>query len=374
MVLNTLLERINTLPIIVKNDNDVLDVLKENLNDYASNIESLSNFQYTRKVKDINKIILKTFEHYYNGMPNKAFTEIKKLFTQKNITEFLNIDTIVKMGYENEYKQLYRVRLGENIYELTDIFHNPFNNRHIIPTNRYSIPGFPCLYLSGSILGCWIEMDKPDIDKLSVSRFEADKDLKILDLATLPHQIDKFDASEYKYLVTWPLICACAIRVKDNNRTFKSEYIIPQLLLQLLREIKDIDGIRYFSVKTEYQKVNRNPIYINYVFPADIENKITIKNYDYSKNLIDNFKVTPPIHIAIFNNFNGAGRSSILATALNRGCNNILDNKLENTHWRHGAPIEVAKGYYIRYGSNNFFQLEEVLCGIPTEKIIEEHY
>lgn len=261
---------------------------------------------------------------------------------------------------------MYRGRLGEDIYELTDIFHNPFNNRHLIPTYRYSIPGYPCLYLSGSIHGSWLEMNKPDFDKLYVSRFEANKNLKILDLATLPQDINEMGSDKNKYLVTWPIICACSISVKDSNRTFKSEYIIPQLLLQVLRELKDISGIRYFSVKADYKKVKCNPIYINYVFTADISDTINIGENDYSINLVDNFKLTPPFNVAIYNRLNTRGKSSIELTALNRNGN----NNIQLNSYRYNAGIQVAKGYLAEYSGGDFFDLEKTLCKIPTEQIV----
>ncbi|MFW1494652.1 hypothetical protein ACEV9S_24505, partial [Vibrio parahaemolyticus] len=51
--------------------------------------------------------------------------------------------------------------------------------------------------------------------------------------------------------MTWPLIAACSIRVKNPSDNFKPEYIIPQLLLQWARDYKSIDGIRYTSTHIE---------------------------------------------------------------------------------------------------------------------------
>lgn len=371
MTIDELIGKINILPINVKKDNEVLPQLRETLTNYERDIHSLEDFPYADKVKGINKILLRAYEYYYNGMPNKAYLEIKKLFKHKGLKDFISIDYIHKVGHENEYKQLYRARVGEDIYELTDIFHNPFNNRHMIPTYRYSIPGFPCLYLSGSIYGCWIELNKPDLNKMFVSRFEANKNLRILNLATLPQDIYKLNVDKFnKYLVTWPIICACSISVKDSNRTFKSEYIIPQLLLQALRELKDIDGIRYFSVKADYTKVRCNSVYINYVFPADINDKVEINGNQYSKYLIENFKLTPPINVSVFNNLNMAGISTIEITALNRRENEKDKEIIKPDYFYRGqSAIEIAKGYRVEYRGVNFYRLEETLCKMPAEQI-----
>src|SRR4029077_9978040 len=50
-------------------------------------------------------------------------------------------------------------------------------------------------------------------------------------------------------ILFWPLTATCAVRVLNKDEYFKPEYIIPQLLLQYVKEDtkKQIDGIRYFS-------------------------------------------------------------------------------------------------------------------------------
>ncbi len=40
----------------------------------------------------------------------------------------------------------------------------------------------------------------------------------------------------------WPLIFACSIKINEKGRTFKSEYIIPQILLQVVKDRQNIDG------------------------------------------------------------------------------------------------------------------------------------
>ena len=57
----------------------------------------------------------------------------------------------------------YRVRQLPSIYEVEakELFHIPISKRGIVKTQRYSIPGYPCLYLGKSIYGCWEEMRRP---------------------------------------------------------------------------------------------------------------------------------------------------------------------------------------------------------------------
>ncbi|MFH4351795.1 hypothetical protein WAJ70_22165, partial [Acinetobacter baumannii] len=53
------------------------------------------------------------------------------------------------------------------------------------------------------------------------------------------------------YLIIWPLMAACSVRVKNTTNTFKPEYIIPQLLLQFIRYDEFFDGVSYFSTKVD---------------------------------------------------------------------------------------------------------------------------
>lgn len=55
-----------------------------------------------------------------------------------------------------------------------------------------------------------------------------------------------------EYFLYWIIQCACSIFVKNKNRVFKEEHIIPQLIMQNIRRT-DIDGIMYFSTRGSIQ-------------------------------------------------------------------------------------------------------------------------
>jgi hypothetical protein len=48
----------------------------------------------------------------------------------------------------------------------------------------------------------------------------------------------------------WPLIAACSIRREQRVGQFIPEFIVPQLLLPWIAQEGQVDGIRYFSVRT----------------------------------------------------------------------------------------------------------------------------
>src|SRR5205823_638449 len=68
---------------------------------------------------------------------------------------------------------LFRMRIGSAAgrHQLGDLFHIPFNSRHLITNQRYSFPGLPCLYLGQSLYVCWEELGRPDLNGVVISRF-----------------------------------------------------------------------------------------------------------------------------------------------------------------------------------------------------------
>ena len=49
------------------------------------------------------------------------------------------------------------------------------------------------------------------------------------------------------YIITYPLAAACSLRVEDRDTKFVEEYVIPQMLLNWIRENSNFDGVRYKS-------------------------------------------------------------------------------------------------------------------------------
>lgn len=223
--------------------------------------------------------ITATIENRLNGRPSNAerslYTAIERvlphlgtLFTEE-ISEYLN--------------NLYRVRKSdEPLKSKSELFHIPLHKRHLVDTQRFSLPGVPCLYLGGSLYVCWEELQRPDVDRLYACHYRllSGQSVNLLDLGFRPDHIARFVTHrdrrpDYEqqivdraisYGVCWPLIAASSVRVQHRDAPFKPEYIIPQLLLQWVAERGDHDGIRYPSMHTP---TCGNTIAIsNFVFPA----------------------------------------------------------------------------------------------------------
>jgi hypothetical protein len=181
-------------------------------------------------------------------------------------------------------QNLYRIRLGSlSDFKRPDLFHIPFEKRHMVMPQRYSMSGLPSLYLGGSSWVCWEELSRPAFESIQISRFQASPTtvVQILDFGWSPAMIANYisNASEFMicgypqadfalaYAICWPPLASCSIRVMYPNSPFTPEYVIPQLVLQWLQTESDIDGIRYFSTRITQYVDSPEPA-ANYVFPV----------------------------------------------------------------------------------------------------------
>jgi hypothetical protein len=199
---------------------------------------------------------------------------------------------------------MYRVR-QDSAASLTReaLFHIPFELRHRVRTQRYSIPGLPCLYLAGSLYACWAEMGRPPFHELHAAAFWVQPGAKIslLNFSDRPARLLLYITPEGEikgppdarrlittHLIIWPLIALSSIIVKHRDAAYKPEYIIPQLLLQWITKEDRFDGICYFSTHVEAVTYPPEPP-CNFVFPAQ-----KIKPKGRCARLRSLFKMTTP--------------------------------------------------------------------------------
>lgn len=144
-----------------------------------------------------------------------------------------------------------------------ELFHIPFDKRHLMSTQRYSIPGYPALYLGGDFFTSWCEMDCPKLEGLSYAKFKFKKLFRFLDLG-LPYKEDSTLWEKYSLCAMYPLLMACMVRVKFANAAFKPEYLMPQMMMKLVRDNgAHLQGIAYMSNKMptksdSYSRASRN--------------------------------------------------------------------------------------------------------------------
>lgn len=129
-----------------------------------------------------------------------------------------------------------------------ELFHIPFEKIRQIKTQRYSSPGYPCLYLGASLYGCWEEMQRPDTESTLFSVFNTKRSFRVVDMR-IPTMQEYLANAEF-YLKFFPVIIASTIPVIDSDDIFKPEYLLPQMILEWViekrREINAI-GVYYTS-------------------------------------------------------------------------------------------------------------------------------
>lgn len=242
------------IPVSHNEDTDVRDLLNDTFSIYQKYLDELdahwlfgNKFVWVRAAKEMCEAIIECIDCVYSGNHFKAF----KILDEQMVTgQFQYPMPIKDVG-----SHFYRMRLREKNKRFThkDMFHIPESKRHLVKTQRFSMPGLPCLYLGDTAYACWEEMHQPTITDCMVSRFEAIEPIKVLSLVV--PSLDEFTTEhEYiKWIRCFPLILASMVTVRDYNYPYKAAYIIPQLLMEWLLatdlEIaRDVKGIYYTSV------------------------------------------------------------------------------------------------------------------------------
>lgn len=286
-------------------------------------------------IKGICKSIISVVKAYLDGYPYNAYSNFNKLMNRLDRTPLKIYSKSIHEQFESNY---YHDKL--NLYRVTcvgkqepanrkRVFHTPFYLRSKISTNRYSIAGYPCLYLGTSLELCCSEVNYTNSKMYMASRFQLDRafernriEIKIIELAIKPQDFleDRFELNDNRkilhhvlqapkvrkaYLLWYPLIAACSFIRANKGDPFAVEYIIPQLLMQWVRketrhartkedeQVKKLVGIRYFSCAS----VQASDMGFNYVFPTVFNDK-----NDYCSILSKAFRLTQPHYIHEYDN------------------------------------------------------------------------
>lgn len=268
------------LPKSVEPKLDFLSNIRVVLSQYLSLINDLENTilefdggqgvdtEFIKKAQNYNvKKLINTIEAYYDGFPSKAYSCLENAINN----EYNDFAKIIKQTSYPVNENFYRIRTKEDNFpfEVKDMLHVPFEKRGAVRTQRFSIPGFPCLYLGRTLYVCWEELNRPNINSLQAVRFRNVEALNLLDL-TFPNitSNDLFSYETYKYIIAWPLIACCSFKVENLEDVFKPEYIVPQLLLQWVRNTGSLDGIIYRSNRIPLNNSNLKGEFSNLVLPV----------------------------------------------------------------------------------------------------------
>ena len=273
------------------NKEDYRKTLKEALNKYKHLVDELNEDDrpagWDNLKNTVTKIISKINEiglNSYKGLPSKAGTQLSNML-RENQNSILYKTLPINSA-------LYRMRTFEdrrtNISH-KEMFHIPMEMRRKVSTQRYSTPGYPCLYLGMSVYTCWEEMNRPRMSDCWVSRLNNTSPVILLDLSV--PEFDYFVANFENYLVIFPIIISCMLPVENAKDIYKPEYIIPQLITEWIIK-NEMAGIYYTSVHKSNGFVFPMSKYQNVAIPV----QTPLKQKGYCDKLSPLFEITVPMN------------------------------------------------------------------------------
>lgn len=325
--------------------NSFPDTLEKLFNHYIKRLETLPNDNkqsyFTiradmERIKRVTGLLLKTITYYLNGFPAKSFAVFEtamQLLSQTPLRVYQK-SVFEMFDDSNSYNlNLFRaVKVGDNKpYPRCRVFHTPYNLRSKVSTNRYSIAGYPSLYLGTSLELCCKEINVDPNKELTIaSLFKLERSIeytntnvRVIELGLKPqdflnlrnnnethrryisNDLIKDCNVRSAFLLWYPLIAACSFIRTNKSDPFAAEYIIPQLLMQWVRSEIDqsgygdydqLIGIRYFSCAS----VRASDMGFNYVFPTSGQRLSS--ELPFCSVLSRAFRLTKPVYLHDYDN------------------------------------------------------------------------
>ncbi|MCH5243125.1 MAG: hypothetical protein J1F67_12040 [Muribaculaceae bacterium] len=253
MIVKQLIEKIITEIKDKRNNNQTFEsFISERIGNYIEDVRKIEDLEFPfNKEKVVNKIIEAkevidgALREYSRANLIKSIEYIKEYVNNNNdnlLTWEISKDIILDQYW-------FRMRKQEDnhpVFPADQMFHIPFQLRTKVNTQRYSLPGYPCLYVSRSIWGCWEEMHEPKLSEFCVSCLKVVSNFTVLDLR-IPRLNDILKDKVESTFCTLPFVIASSVPVLLPNDNFKPEYIIPQLLMLALVDNINIVGCSYTS-------------------------------------------------------------------------------------------------------------------------------
>lgn len=403
------------LPIQIEYDSDYYVQLQQKFLEYCEHVNedlpvwnSFNNSQHRicwdanyikQQVKKICDNILHAIQLYYHGDIKQAQNVISEIirgiqqhdqnnFFISNIDcsyatrgivpfSFLYENTTLRQRQKNTPLTFFRART-DAVRDFHDMGHVPLNMREKISTQRFSIPGIPCLYIGTSSLDVWKELGCPAYHDFNVSAIQLTsigKERRILNLLSsmylrnyLHFQLNYENVKKMHYermgnlietlYLSWPMVCATSFRIMHTTKFFHSEYIISHLIMLSLKELK-LDGVAYASKQTV-------ALSADYAMPQMVNVAIPVFDFDddcvYGK-IYDSVQFTNPVNFETYLGLTHRAAHSIH--------NHSYYHKVyHNTHARPDTLIEFA-GQITYYENTRFCDFDNYLCHSPVHSFSE---
>ena len=326
---------------------DIVEKYEEEADSFISGLEKIEadEFPEDKREKIIDMLkkispnieanihrILDVFKYYEGADPKRAQEEFDAVMACLRSAIFIStmddwneIDTPDGKRYTK-----FRLRSGELFYRVRsvegtrkdiesnpdELFHIPLSKKALTNNERFSLAGFPSLYLATMLPLAWQESGYPqryyysEFQYLKLAQrgknIDFKNEMKLLALYS-PQEIYMWGTAEKynrfpvwleavrKCLMMYPLVMACAFVNHSGKGAYKQEYIIPQMLMQWVqRNIDSVQGISYFTCVDMKMMPSAYCAY-DIVIPA-------LAPYDdkkYSQKLRDEFTWTKPRYFEI---------------------------------------------------------------------------
>lgn len=255
-----------------------------------------------RIIKKYKEKIVEAINCYYRADIAKCNIIIKSLIKDVGENPFavstLN-NSFAFPGPHDKELQLFRCRLGDpsKTYSAKEMLFLPEEMRAKTGNYRFSIPGNPSFYLANSSYGCWIETGFPAETSFNVSPVVLEGQQRILNLAVWIRDFTRLNEFEEDRVHCWlkliMLSIATSYRVKEAERTFKSEYVISQSIMMACKKL-GYDGVAYYS-----KRVN------NEAFALCAINLALFVDYAKKKpSIVDQIKMDDAFNFAVYKHLN----------------------------------------------------------------------
>lgn len=195
------------------------------LDDYYEKAVTLKIFneQKLDKLENICTTLKDVISIYLDGYPGESYNVFVKLmnsltedflnlsattYTQDELKDIQNsldnfdlnntksnelksiLDDIIKASLvQDSTKDLYRLRTNtdsKEAFSRMDLFHIAFDDYTKIKNYRFSIAGYPCLYLGSSFKVCYKELGEPKLEDIWTMKYTCRKNFKFIDLTKSP--------------------------------------------------------------------------------------------------------------------------------------------------------------------------------------------
>lgn len=260
------------------------------------------------EIKEFFDKLKKIYLLWIDSSSIEAITTFNSLLKDYNLLTF-------KLEIKN-YDVFFKGRISNDYLTKWDMFHIPFNKRHLIENQRYSLTGQPIVYIGKSVIDIVEELGTEEFEKLKISTVQLPIDMSIYDLrnSILDDLFKIFfdllfgnqETTRYNrncfFKMILSSVCSFPKRQDLKKYSFCEEYVLPQLLAQILKN-ENFHGIMYQSTKkfenTSFEEKKESFDFSdNSSFRENVALFTNINNnHVYDKELFEKINISVPINI-----------------------------------------------------------------------------